>query len=337
LTVASGEYFILLGPTGAGKTLLLETIMGFHKPDEGKIFMDETDVTDFPPEKRNIGYVPQHSVLFPHMNVYQNIEFGLKVRHFEQAKRKSIIQDVMNLTSLTSLARHNVDTLSGGERQKLSLARVLAIQPNVILLDEPLTGMDAQTATEFKRELKRIHRAGKTIVHVTHNQMEGFSLGERMAIIRKGQIVQTGKTRDVISRPRDEYVARFLGYENVFRVRLERNTDSTSLVRAENAILEVAERVNTAECTIAFRPEDLEVNVAEKSATPANFFEGIVVDLTDQGRFVAITFNAGLTLHGVITRSAFVEKPLEIGMKVKLFIEPSRIKVLDQTLQEPLA
>jgi ABC-type Fe3+/spermidine/putrescine transport system ATPase subunit len=328
LTIEDGEYFILLGPTGAGKTLLLETIMGFHKPDEGKIVLDGVDITDLSTEKRGIGYVPQDCVLFPHMNVRQNIEFGLKMQRTKKERQKQIVDRVLESTGLKSLELCQPATLSGGEKQKVALARVLAIQPSTILLDEPLTGMDGETSRELRKELKRIHKEGKTIVHVTHNQIEGFSLGDRMGIIRSGEIIQTGKTKEIIANPQSEYVAKFLGYENVFKAHLLRCGDSSSVVSVGGVKLEVPGKVESAECVIAIRPEDIIIVWPEEVSDILNVLEGKILDCVDQGPFIAMTFDAGLTLQVIVTRSFFISKGLEIGQKAWLVLKHDIIKVI---------
>lgn len=210
-SVEDNDHFVLLGPTGAGKTLLLETIMGFHRPDSGRIILDEVDITDTLPEQRNIGYVSQKCVLFPHMNVRQNVEFGLKMRDTKKTERLKTVNQVLELTGLKPLEQRSPSTLSGGEKQKVALARVLATNPKTILFDEPLTGIDAEAARELKRELKKISRTGKTIIHVTHNQVESFSLGNKLAIMQSGEIVQTGTPKEVFTTPKTQFVAKFLG------------------------------------------------------------------------------------------------------------------------------
>jgi molybdate/tungstate transport system ATP-binding protein len=327
LTVAQGEYFILLGPTGAGKTLLLETIMGFHPPDTGRVLLDGVDVTSVPPEKRGIGYVPQTCVLFPHMNVRQNVEFGLKMQRIAGAKRKQIVDKILENIGLTSLAFRSPDTLSGGEKQKVSLARVLATQPRILLLDEPLTGMDAETAKELRGKLKQIHREGNTIIHVTHNQAEGFSLGDRMGIIWNGEIVQTGETQELLSNPQSEYVARFLGFENIFTAKFVDSRNSLSIVRVGAVELAVSEKIATPECTIAIRPEDIAIIKGKKPAN-SNVLEATVTDFLDQGHFVSVFFNAGLPLEALVTRSAFMEMHIEAGQKVQLAVNPNAIRTI---------
>jgi ABC-type Fe3+/spermidine/putrescine transport system ATPase subunit len=330
LTIENGEYFILLGPTGAGKTLLLETIMGFHKPDEGRIILNGVDITELSAEKRAIGYVPQECVLFPHMNVRQNIEFGLKVQRTKKERQKQIVDQVIESTGLKSLELCQPATLSGGEKQKVALARVLAIQPNTILLDEPLTGMDCETSRELRKALKRIHQEGKTIVHVTHNQIEGFSLGDRMGIIRSGEIIQTGKTKEIMANPQSEYAARFLGYENVFKAHLIQCGDSSSLVSVGGVRLEVSGKVENSDCVIAIRPEDILIDSPKKAKVALNVLEGKIIDFVDQGPFVSLTFDAGLVLQVILTRSLFISTGLEAGHKAWLSLRPDIIKVIQQ-------
>jgi ABC-type Fe3+/spermidine/putrescine transport system ATPase subunit len=328
LTIENGDYFIILGPTGAGKTLLLETIMGFHKPDEGRIVLNDQDITGTPPEKRNIGYVSQNCVLFPHMNVRQNVEFSLKMKGIVKAERNQKVDQLLEFAGLKSMAHRRPATLSGGEKQKVSLARALAAEPQIIVLDEPLTAIDSETAREIKRELKRIHQSGKTIIHVTHNQMEGFSLGSKMAILNSGEIVQTGKPKEIFAKPQSKFVARFLGYENVFKAQLIEQQDFLSLVSVDGVKLKVAGTVDAPECTIAVRPEDIVVDLAPITNGAMNILKGTIIEFVDQGPTVSITVDAVLPLKVIMTRSFFIEKNLETGQETWLAFKHASAKIL---------
>ena len=329
LTVENGDYFILLGPTGAGKTLLLETIMGFHKPDNGKIILNQNDVTETPPEKRGIGYVSQNCVLFPHLNVRQNVEFGLKMGKVEKMERKKAVDSLLESTGLKPFENRYPQTLSGGEKQKVALARVLALNPITILLDEPLSALDAEASKELKRELKRIHKTGKTIIHVTHNQVEGFSLGNKMAVMRSGEVIQSGKTREVFAKPQSEFVARFLGYENVFKVQLVEKRDSFSLVKAKGVKLKVSEKLETESCWVAIRPEDVNVSLKPvENSKVLNVLAGVVLDCADQGHFVALTLDAGLEFQAIMVKSSFLDANLEEGQKVWFTFKNSAVKII---------
>jgi molybdate/tungstate transport system ATP-binding protein len=330
LTVEDGEYFILLGPTGAGKTLLLETIMGFNKPDKGKIVLDSQDVTEVPPEKKKIGYAPQDSVLFPHMTVRQNIEFGLKMQGVEKTARTQTVNQLLDMTKLKAIEHHRPATLSGGEKQRVTLAQVLAINPKVILLDEPLASVDAETARELKKELKRIHAEhGKTVVHVTHNLIEGFNLGTKMAVMRAGEIVQVDEIRTIFAKPQNEFVARFLGYENVYKAQLIKSGSDYSIATVEGVHFKISGTMNKPEKTIAILPEDITVHVSPIKRHGANTFKGTIIEDADMGPFVMLTVDAGLILKAIVTKSSFMENAFEIGKAVWLHFKDNAVKILD--------
>jgi len=330
ITVETGDYFIILGPTGAGKTLLLETVMGFHQPDEGRIFLDGADITAVPPEERKIGYVSQKCVLFPHMTVRKNVEFGLKMRGTAKTERSKTVTQVFDLMGLKPLEHRLPETLSGGEKQKVALARVLATKPQTILFDEPLASIDSETARELKNELKRIHKSGKTIVHVTHNQIEGFSLGNKMAVMDSGEVVQTGKPKELFVKPRNKFVARFLGYENIFDAQLVEKQGSLSLIKVGDATLKASTKIESPECTIAVRPEDVSISFSPARRKDTNVLKGTVVEFVDQGPTVSVIVDAGLCFSAVMTKSVFVEKNLEIGQEVWLAFKSFSVKVIEQ-------
>jgi ABC-type Fe3+/spermidine/putrescine transport system ATPase subunit len=328
LTIKDGTYFVILGPTGAGKTLLLETIMGFHEPDQGRILLNGVDVTNEPPEKRQIGYVSQNCVLFPHMTVRQNVEFGLKMKGMVKTERDRKVDQLLEFAGLNAMAHRRPATLSGGEKQKVALMRALAAEPQLIVLDEPLTAIDLETAREIKNELKRVHMSGKTVIHVTHNQVEGFSLGSKMAIINSGEIVQTGKPKEIFAKPRSKFVARFLGYENIFKAKLIEQQASLSLVEARGIPLKISEKVDAPECTIAVRPEDIIVDVAPISSEAMNVLKGTIIEFADQGPTVSITVDAVLPFKVIMTKSLFIERNLETGQATWLAFKSDSIKIL---------
>jgi molybdate/tungstate transport system ATP-binding protein len=327
-TVEDNDHFVLLGPTGAGKTLLLETIMGFHRPDSGRIILDDQDINNTLPEQRNLGYVSQKCVLFPHLNVRQNVEFGLKMRGTQKTERAKLVNQVLELTGLKPLEQRRPSTLSGGEKQKVALARVLALNPKTILFDEPLTGIDAEAAWELKRELKRISRNGKNIIHVTHNQIEAFSLGSKLAIMQSGEIVQTGKPKDVFTRPKTRFVAKFLGYENVFEVQPAEKPDSFSVVTVGGVRLKVSKTPNSS-CVVAIRPEDISVHFSSTKSSADNLMSGTVAEFSDQGPTVSVTVDAELSLHVIMTKRVFVENNLCVGQNVWLSFKRDAIKLIE--------
>ena len=212
LRIGTGEYWVILGPSGAGKSMLLHTLAGFHAPDAGHLLAGKEDITETPPESRKIGLVLQRSALFDHLSVRANVEFGLRVRGQPPAERSRQADSIMQSLNIMDLLDHPVSTLSGGEAQKVALARALAIKPNWLLLDEPLGPIDHHTRLHLQNELKRIHQEYElTTVHVTHSREEARALGDHCAIMVAGQIIQSGPTDDVFENPMNDFVADFLG------------------------------------------------------------------------------------------------------------------------------
>lgn len=329
LEVAEGEYFILLGPTGAGKTLLLEVVAGFQRPDKGRIILNGRDVTDVPVEKRGIGYVPQNCPLFPHMSVFENVEFALKMRRMVATERKKCVGDILRIIGLERMEDRTPLTLSGGERQKVVLARVLVAKPKVVLLDEPLTSIDAESSRSLKEELKRINRElNVAVLHVTHDQIEAFSLGTEIAIMRNGQIVQVGRPGQVHANPADEFVARFLGYENVFRVRFVKHEKNVSEVSVEGVSIRLAGKLERSETTIAIRPEDIIITKVSRACEELNILDGEVKEYTDLGPLVEVTIDAGLDLKVFVDKRSFLESNLEVGKRVHVGFRVDAVKAL---------
>jgi len=329
LEVADGEYLALLGPNGAGKTLLLETIVGFYKPDNGRILLDSNDLTALPPEKRRMGYVPQNCMLFPHMRVRQNVEFGLKMRGVAEGQRKKTVEEVLMLMGLKDLADKLPLTLSGGEKQKVALARVLAFEPKVILLDEPLVSIDEESSRATKVELKRIHRDLKsTVVHVTHNQMEAFSLAERVAIMNSGQIVQVDQAKSLLSSPADEFVARFLGYENTFEGKLVKQDGKLSFVQVDSFIIRAVGNQEDDDCIVAIRPEDISLSVKPVFSSHMNVLSGSVADYVDMGPIVIVSVDSPIKVKAAVNKGSFLELNPDRGTQVWLSFKPENVKIL---------
>jgi ABC-type Fe3+/spermidine/putrescine transport system ATPase subunit len=194
LKIQRGEYFVVLGPTGAGKTLLLETIAGFFSPDKGKVIMDNTDLTNISPEYRKFGFVYQDYMLFPHRSLYKNISFGLELQKLPRAEISNKVQTIAKLLKIKQLLHRYPETLSGGELQRGALARALVIEPQVLLLDEPLSALDPNTKQPIVELIKKLHnKLGITIIHITHDREEAMVMADRIAVMNEGKIVQVGK------------------------------------------------------------------------------------------------------------------------------------------------
>lgn len=217
LSCASGEYHVLLGPTGSGKSSLLKCLLGFHRPESGRILLDGRDITNELPERRRMGYVPQDYALFPHLNVEENLRFGLRPRSIAPGEGDSLVQRWCEVLNIERLRRRKVQHLSGGERQKVAIGRALGAQPKMLLLDEPFSSIDEGARRGLWLELRRIIKeVGITTLHVTHNLEEAYSLGQRQSVMIDGSLVQSGETREVFERPANESVARYFNYTNIF-------------------------------------------------------------------------------------------------------------------------
>jgi ABC-type Fe3+/spermidine/putrescine transport system ATPase subunit len=222
LHVEPGTYLALLGPTGTGKTVLLETIAGVHKPGSGRIYIKGRDATHLAPEKRHLGIVYQDYALFPHLTVFQNIAFGLRLKGAEGRKIKKVVEEMASFLEIGHLLKRRPNRLSGGERQRVALARALVLEPYVLLLDEPLSALDRATRSRLQKELKRIHtELGITIIHITHDLMEAFFLADRLAVMKQGRILQEGPLDEVCGRPRNRDVAELVGIDNLIAATVE--------------------------------------------------------------------------------------------------------------------
>lgn len=217
LAIESGQTLALLGPSGCGKSTLLRLVAGLERPDSGRVTLDGADITGLPPQKRNMGMVFQSYALFPHLNVAQNVAFGLVENGVQPEPRKRRVSELLRLVGLAGMESRRVDKLSGGQQQRVALARALAPDPDTLLLDEPLSNLDEQLRQSLKDELgKLLGTLGKRAVYVTHDQTEAFTLADRVALMNAGRIVQLGTSAELLENPVSGWAARFLGHENVY-------------------------------------------------------------------------------------------------------------------------
>lgn len=294
LSCARGEYHILLGPTGSGKSSLIKCLLGLHPAGGGRIFLHGRDITDEPPERRRMGYVPQDYALFPHLNVEENIRFGLRAGKRAAPDADSIVDSLCETLAIEGLRTRSVRGLSGGEQQRVALGRALASRPEIILLDEPFSAIDEGTRRDLWFELQRIiKKVGITALHITHNLDEAYTLGEKLSVLIGGRLAQSGGKLDIFERPASASVARYLNYRNVFSGAAEPHTAGTRIHLGHFSIV-AGERIKEgAEVTLCVRQQDIKI-VREGSDIREelrdNVFSGEVVSLFQLPQFCVMRF-----------------------------------------------
>lgn len=328
LDIEAGEYFIILGPTGAGKTVLLEALAGLHPVLEGEVWVESGEITRLNPEKRGIGIVYQDQVLFPHLSVQGNIAFGLRLRKCPKQEIKARIDGMAEILGIPHLLGRSPLTLSGGERQKVALARALVTEPKVLLLDEPLSALDPETRERMQQELAEMHRRLKvTIIHVTHDFEEAIALGHRVAVLNEGRIAQVGTPEEILRQPNSEFVARFALSRNIFTGEAEDGEGSYALIDIGGKKL-VATTQLRGNVRLSLRPEDILISKEPLQSTARNSFQGEVSDITDRGAVIYVTVKvASLDFVCLITRQSFEEFGLRKGMTVWITFKASAIHV----------
>jgi len=302
LAIAPGEFFALLGPSGSGKTTCLRLIAGFDHPNSGQVLLDGVDVTDVPPFERNVNTVFQDYALFPHMNVADNVAYGLRVRGVAAAERRKRALEMLDLVQLESFADRRPTQLSGGQRQRVALARALINQPKVLLLDEPLGALDLKLREEMQSELKGLQqRLGITFVFVTHDQGEALSMANRVAVFNAGRIEQLDTPRALYTRPKTAFVAGFVGSANVVEPAL-------------------AERLTGRAQAFAIRPE--QIRILTDGAAPADHVsvEGVLEDILYHGASSRchVRSDDGTVLTVAQAESGGAAKPPAPGTRVRI-------------------
>jgi molybdate/tungstate transport system ATP-binding protein len=327
LNVESGEYFIVLGPTGAGKTVLLESIAGLYPVLEGEVWIGDKKITGLSPEKREIGIVYQDQALFPHLSVEKNIAFGLKMRKCPKHEVRSKIETIVGIVGIAHLLERSPVTLSGGEKQKVALARALVTEPKVLLLDEPLSALDPETRERMQEELREIHsRIELTVIHVTHDFEEAVALGHRVAVLNDGCIAQIGTPEEFLRRPSSEFVARFALTRNILSGTVVGAEDGCTLIDIGGTKIRTTAEA-TGEVRLSLRPEDILISKEPLQSSARNCFLAIVSDIVDRGSVIYLTVSLPPDFVCIVTRQAFDELKLRSGAEVWITFKASAIHV----------
>lgn len=332
LEIERGEYFAILGPTGVGKTKLLEIIAGLQSPTSGSVWIADENVTALAPERRRVGFMYQDYLLFPHLTVRKNIMFGLHDKPKSERLRR--VDEVSHLLGIEGLLDRHVTGLSGGEQQRVALARALAPQPRVLLLDEPLSALDPQNRRAVRRELTALHaQLGTTTIHVTHDFEEALVVADRLAVMNKGAIVQVGPPEEVVHKPNSEFVADFFGAENLFKGEIVRCEGASSGAGSYNAIFKsgalqlsvIADREGPAYAAI--RPEDIVVSSELAHSSAMNNLSGRIVEIEATGPLVRLTADVGVRLVALLTRQSLVALKLETQAQAYFSVKAAAIHI----------
>jgi len=320
LVVAEGELLTLLGPSGCGKSTTLRMIAGFEEPSEGTISIDDRDVTHVLPNQRGIGFVFQNYALFPHLSVFENVAYGLRVQRKSGAEITRAVSEVLELVGLARYERQQPHQLSGGEQQRVALARAVVFQPKVLLFDEPLSNLDAKLRVEMREQIRALQkRIGITTVYVTHDQEEAMAISDRIAVMERGQVVQDGSAQELYYRPATEFVARFIGRTNLLKARIV----SAAEIEIQGARIAFASgKPPDATVMIVVRPEMIALR-------PDGSAGGRIVQRTFLGEKTDYQVALGGTVLQVTTSGQSVAGLLEPGAAVSVQFKAEGMHALD--------
>lgn len=320
LEIRDGQFVTLLGASGCGKTTTLRVIAGFIDPDEGSVIFEGKDITDLPPHKRQVNTVFQRYALFPHLNVYENVAFGLRVRKIPEKQIKETVEEMLALVNLEGFNKRNINSLSGGQQQRVAIARALAVKPRVLLLDEPLGALDLKLRKDMQAELKKIQqRLGITFIYVTHDQEEALSMSDVIVVMDNGNIQQIGAPSDVYNEPENAFVADFIGESNIVDGIMREDYVADFAGQRFKCLDKGFEKDEAVDVVI--RPEDVDIVEKEKG-----MLQGVVTSVTFKGVHYEIIVDIG-GFKWMVQTTDFHPENAEIG----LVIEPDAIHIMKKS------
>jgi iron(III) transport system ATP-binding protein len=335
LDIKNGEFFTLLGPSGCGKTTLLRMIAGFNSIESGTISFDEKPINDIPANRRNIGMVFQNYAIFPHMTVRQNVEYGLKLRKLPKAEIRGKVDDILRLVRIEEYQERLPERLSGGQQQRVALARAIVIHPSVLLMDEPLSNLDAKLRVEMRDVIRNVQRqVGITTVYVTHDQEEALVVSDRIAVMKSGVIHQVGRPQSIYARPADGFVSTFIGHSNLFRARVHGGAMLEFRGGYRMEAPDLAGVSDGQEVVVAIRPEEFSAG------------EGLAAKITGStflGKY--ITYTLSFPEDALVPGQPSIEysqdlggaeRLFEVGEVISLRPNPAKINVLTGDLRQSL-
>ncbi len=332
LEIKEGEFMTFLGPSGCGKTTCLRMISGFEKPTTGSVWLGGQDVTDIPPYGRDVNQVFQSYALFPHLSVAENVAFGLRMKKVSSAEIKRRVDQVIESVSMEAFASRKPSQLSGGQRQRVALARAIVCQPRVLLLDEPLSALDAKLRQQMRVELKSLQKKlGISFIFVTHDQEEALTMSDRVAVMSQGRVEQIGTASDIYHRPATRFVASFIGETNIVSAEVLSYEGDVAVCRLEGGlILKVAGKngatpTDGGQWLVSLRPEKIRLH-HEKIEGP-NIFQATVTEETFKGSVddLTVRVEGGLELQTLVTNDGVGEQEFDVGDTVYCRLHPEDI------------
>jgi molybdopterin-binding protein len=332
LTVNTGDYLTLLGVSGAGKTVLLEVLAGLVKPATGQIFWNGMEITAQKIQERPVGLVYQDLSLFPHLRVDQNIAFPLKNKRLKKTAKAAKVNELAQTTGVSHLLHRYPGTLSGGEAQRVALARTLAADPDILLLDEPLANLDVTLRSGLTKLLRTINRMGKTIIHVTHDYSEAATLSSHVAVIENGRLVQTGDPLEVFRHPATAFVARFSGMKNLFQASITPSPDRGLMIANiwGGCRIFFTGQTDQNKGYISIPAEDIILSEKPFETSAINQFHGVVKETWMAGAGMEVVIEAGAELVVTISRTSFEKLELQSGKNIWLTFKASAVRFLRQ-------
>ncbi|RLC48530.1 MAG: ABC transporter [Candidatus Coatesbacteria bacterium] len=324
--VNEGEYFVLLGASGVGKTVLLEMIAGLMRPDSGHVFLDDREITKERMQKRRIGLVYQDQALFPHMSVSKNIAYGLRCQGLKRSQIRARVLELAKSVGAEELLNRNPETLSGGEAQRVALARTLATEPRCLLLDEPIASLDPASRWEVRTLLRDLNRRGQTILHVTHDYEEAISLASQIAVMENGTIVQIGNPETIFQKPTSEFVASFVGIKNFFRGTLERherNGQLSEFIGPNGIRFSVLTESDPGPGCLIVRSQDIAISNERPRTSARNVFTGTVLDMIPAKLGVEVSVQMAVKVSALLTRDSVESLNLKLGKTIWVYFKAS--------------
>jgi len=326
LKVEKGDYFVLLGQSGSGKSVLLQIIAGLIQPDAGEVFIDGKNLTLEKIQKRGTGYLFQDYTLFPHLSVRENIVYPLKNFKIAGIEAEKKVDQISKSFEISHLLNKMPDILSGGEKQRVALARSLIVKPKILLLDEPLSAIDTQLKAQIRYLLRKINQEGQTIIHITHDQEEAITLANKVAVIQDGKLLQTGAIEEVFQHPQSEYIASFLGIKNFFRCSLFNREDKKAVLSQQNISIFLETDEMKGEGFVIIDAASIFLSEKEHEGSARNSFHGTVIEIIPYKSGFEVFVDIGVKICCLVSKVSFSNSQLHAGKMVWISFKSNSVR-----------